>query len=904
MPNLNLIFITSICANCAARNSTFWKLQDNFDDLEIELGRLSVLTEEVMRRAEAAEKDPQMIRTKKVEVWFSKVQDVKNDVDQLRKEVSEEIDKLRPGGFRSKNHKSISYELGRKVVDKKKYVTTLTKEGDFDVVAEKIIPECVADKRALIEEYSTIVGRESMLEQVWRCLEEKDVGILGLYGMGGVGKTTLLKQIKNKLLDTGNDHVKVIWVGVPDHEDPQLEGIQEQIKKEIGLFDEMCIVDLGEEEIKSSYDNKWENENVEERASEIFNILSQTKFVLLLDDVWKMIDLKQVGVPFPPNPESGSKIVFTTRSLEVCSLMEADAEFKVECLPYEEAWALFRTSVGDEALDSQTEVGGVAKAIVKECHGLPLALVTVGRAMACKQTPEEWRNELQGLKTSTSSFSGSGAKLKSDDVYFTLKLSYDRLENDMFKSCLVYCSLFPSGYKISKRDLIDYWIGEGLLMDRPGSQNQGYNIIDHLLDTCLLEEEEVHYVKIHGLIIEMILRITRESEEEEERRNFFVRTDAGLIEAPEIENWEDVRRVSLMENQIKNLDKFPPCPCLETLFLNRNRLEKIDGVAFGYMSSLKVLNLSDNFFLMELPSVISKLVRLQQLDLSKTGIKELPKTLMKLVNLKCLNLEHTYRLCRVPRHMISKFSKLQVLRLLNCGSSTDQPTEDNVLYNHGEFLVEELLCLKHLNMLSIALKSFQAVQKYLSSHKLQLCTQSLELQSLQDPIKSLKLPLGYLNHLKTLCISDCVALKELKIDFGREVENIRESRSFPFLDEVIIEYCSNMQDLTWLILAPNLKRLRITECVHMEQVINVVKLSEFPEMMANLVPFSKLKFLKLDTLPNLRSIYWNALPFPDLKTKEIQGCEQLQMFDKMKETVEERQWNPFLDPSPSSISLL
>ncbi|KAI9157692.1 hypothetical protein LWI28_026387 [Acer negundo] len=790
--------------------------------------------------------------------------------------------------------------LEDKLEDKLRYVISLKSKGDFEAVAEMIRPKRQSDIRVLIE--------GSTVDKVWRCIQfEENVRIVGLYGMGGVGKTCVLKEIEKKLLDKPNYSSKVIWVEVS--KDLENGRIQDQIRKQIGLSDET-----------------WNIESPERKASDIFKILSQDKFVLLMDDIWEMIDFHRVGVPFPPNTSNGSKIVFTTRSLEICSLMEADKQFKVGSLANAEAWELFRSMVGDATLESQPEVREVARAMVEECHGLPLALITIGKAMSNeKPSEDEWRNKLQALQRWTSPFSGLDAELRKD-VYYSLKLSYDNLQKDIFKSCLLSCCVFPCDYKISKKELIDYWIGEGLLIGRLGAQqSQGYNIIDVLLDACLLEEEDMDYVKFHRLILEMILWITNEVEKEKEKGNSFVCTDAGLTEAPEIENREDVTRVSVMKNQIKKLGKFPSCPRLQTLFLNSNQLEKIDDNIFGSMDHLKVLNLSSNFSLNCLPSGISALVSLQHLDLSRTSIKELPKVLMALVNLRCLNLECTYQLRMIPRQMICNFSKLQVLRLLKCGSSTQ--AEDSVLYDDGEFLMEELICLKNLIMLSICMTSFQAFQKYWSSHKLQSCTQSLELQSLQHPKSSHKLQSGtqslelqslqhpksfqvevaYLNNLRTLCISKFKNLEELKIEFGGDVQNIRESRCFPFLEEVDIENCSKLRELTWLILAPNLKRLRISNCIEMEAIINVGKLNEFPETMANLIPLSKLKYLRLDNLPNLRNIYWNALPFRDLIKREIVGCGKLQMppheLNKMKESENVHQpiiKKASLDPSSSS----
>lgn len=230
------------------------------------------------------------------------------EVGELITDSTQEIQKLCLGGYFSRNCKS-SYKFGKKVAKKLHLVATLMGEGAFEVVAEKV-PQPAVDERPV---EPTIVGLNSTLEKVWRCLGEERVGIIGLYGMGGVGKTTLLAQINNKFLDTPNDFDVVIWVVVS--KDMQLERIQEKIGERIGFL---------------------ENRNLEEKSSGIFRILSKKKFLLLLDDVWERIDLTKVGIPFP-SPKNASKVVFTTLLVDVCSLMGAQKMFKVECLGDKEA---------------------------------------------------------------------------------------------------------------------------------------------------------------------------------------------------------------------------------------------------------------------------------------------------------------------------------------------------------------------------------------------------------------------------------------------------------------------------------------------------------------------------------------------------------------------------------------
>ena len=71
-------------------------------------------------------------------------------------------------------------------------------DGNFDVVAYPL-PRALVDEMPV--EKNMTAGLDSTLEVVWHCIEDGGVGIIGLYGIGGVGKTTLLKKINNKFLN-------------------------------------------------------------------------------------------------------------------------------------------------------------------------------------------------------------------------------------------------------------------------------------------------------------------------------------------------------------------------------------------------------------------------------------------------------------------------------------------------------------------------------------------------------------------------------------------------------------------------------------------------------------------------------------------------------------------------------
>ncbi|KAI8027487.1 putative disease resistance protein [Camellia lanceoleosa] len=108
------------------------------------------------------------------------------------------------------------------------------------------------------------------------------------------------------------------------------------------------------------------------RASRLHETLSQKKrYVLILDNLWEAFPLNEVGIP-KPTRENGCKLVLTTRSLEVCRMMDCRA-VKVELLTEEEALNLFLSIVDVHQITP--EVQGIATKVAKECACLPLQLL-------------------------------------------------------------------------------------------------------------------------------------------------------------------------------------------------------------------------------------------------------------------------------------------------------------------------------------------------------------------------------------------------------------------------------------------------------------------------------------------------------------------------------------------------
>ncbi|XVF11348.1 hypothetical protein REPUB_Repub08aG0019900 [Reevesia pubescens] len=855
------------CWDCVAGQAQFvCKLKENVEALKIALAELKDLSNDVIRRVKIDEDRHQLKRLDQVQGWLSRTETLINGADDLITESPQQIKKLCIGGCCSMSPKS-NLKFGKQITKMVQDVVDHRSKGVFDRVAEEV-PTTLVTERPI----EHTVGLESTFNDAWSSIEAENVGIIGLYGMGGVGKTTLMTKINNKLCEAPERFYVVLWIVVS--KGFYIGKVQDDIARRVGITD-----------------GAWNDKTFDEKAQGIFRVLKDKKFVLLLDDIWERVDLVKVGIP-PPTQENGSKVVFTTRSIKVCGQIGAHKIHKVQCLPEEKAWELFQEKVGDvQTLDSSPRILQLAREVAKECKGLPLALITIARAMAFKSTVEEWTYALEVLRRSSISvFEDMG-----EEVYPLLKFSYDSLPNDLFRKCLLYCSLFSEDHLISKDKLIDFWIGEGFL-DGHGNtslaRNQGHTIIGSLIQACLLEEAydpgTLDWgIKMHDVIRDMSLWIACKCEEEKWR--FFVQARYQLSEAPEVGNWGSIHRMSLMENGIENLVEAPNCPHLQTLFLNKNKLKVINNEFFQFMCGLRVLDLSSNRDLEELPVGISKLVSLESLDLSFTRIRRLPLELKPLEKLKCLRLVSPYPYKSqiiIPRQLISAFSKLQVLRIRSCHYSSGQEVEDS-----DEWLVEELKCLKRLDVLTVTITSAVALDRFMSTERLCSCTEEIELKKFEDSKRLNVLSLAKnMKSLNSLLLDNCESLEEVKMEWAGEEEGrmikaepeshiqtsvIATQHCFQSLRNLVIQQCSKLRDITWLILAPNLSVIDVEFCHKMEEIINERELSQVAEVVETSTLFAKLETLCLRFLPELKSIYWDALPLSCLKTIIVEECPKL-----------------------------
>lgn len=221
----------------------------------------------------------------------------------------------------------------------------------------------------------------SSFEKVRYFIEDKDARstLLGFWGMRGMGKTYLLRLVRD--FYTRNhpcfDHVLFVGAGTGC--------VMNNVQNAIAINLNMDLAMMSSSDELS-------------RAMHIFAYLEHKSYLFLLDDIREPLNWWAIGLPIFTRRQQ--KIILATRSQAACTLMVGQARNTIEVRRLEEddAWKLFRAKVGLGIIDDHPQVRHLAEQMVSLCEGLPLALCSLGRAMSSKRDPREWRTAYSQLR--------------------------------------------------------------------------------------------------------------------------------------------------------------------------------------------------------------------------------------------------------------------------------------------------------------------------------------------------------------------------------------------------------------------------------------------------------------------------------------------------------------------------
>ncbi|XP_031262480.1 probable disease resistance protein At1g61310 [Pistacia vera] len=284
-----------------------YNYRSNFEKMKKEVTKLKDARDEVKDKVDAAVKNVEKIKHS-VKDWQENVNSTIDEAEKLirKKETS----------YRCFNLMT-SYKNGRKASKQVEALSELLK--DKATFGEVSLPTIIEDRRLINNDYKAFESRNAILNDVLTALNDDERKTIGIYGMGGIGKTTLVKEIgnqakKKQLFD------EVVLVEVPQN--PSTERIQEEVAQQLGL--------------------KFDTET--EKASKLYARLNnkEKKILIILDNLWEAIDLKTIGIP-DGDDNGRCKLLLTTRERDVLLNMGSRI-FQIDNLSEEESWRLFKST--------------------------------------------------------------------------------------------------------------------------------------------------------------------------------------------------------------------------------------------------------------------------------------------------------------------------------------------------------------------------------------------------------------------------------------------------------------------------------------------------------------------------------------------------------------------------------
>ncbi|RZC01706.1 uncharacterized protein LOC114418379 [Glycine soja] len=854
------------------------RCRQNVDELLTSFESLELEKESIDRRCDQAQNNLQNIEAK-VKEWSRKVDEFKTELEKFRNDEGHTKTGLSNVLFLFPYFWN-RHRLGRQAKKMAEIVKNLIDESaKFNDVS--YTDNLTSNDFTLSNPgYMGFASRHSTVEKIIAKLEDSSVRMIGLHGSGGMGKTTLIKAIAKKAMEKKLFNVVAISEITAN---PNPQKIQEDIASALRL--------------------RLEGEGENSRAHRLMTRLKQEKenTLIILDDLWDRLDLNKLGIPLDGDVDDndlntktsnakqgpkeatkekslgdymGCKILLTSRDKNVLTdKMEVKSTFYVEELDDDDALRLFRKEARIQGEMSQWK----QEIVKKYCAGLPMAIVTVGRALR-EKSDSEWEKlknqDLVGVQNS---------------MEISVKMSYDRLENEELKSIFFLCA--QMGHQPLIMDLVKYCFGLGILKgvySLGEARGRISTSIQQLKNSGLVLDgsSSIHF-NMHDLVRDAALSIAQKEQ------NVFTLRDGKLDDWPELERCTSI---SICNSDI--IDELPEeinCPQLKFFQIDSDPSSlKIPDSFFKGMKKLKVLMLT-GIQLSSLPSsieslsdlrllclerctldhnlsIIGKLKKLRILSFSGSRIENLPGELKDLDKLQLLDISNCSVVKRIPPKFMSRLTSLEELYVRKSFIEVSVEGERN--HCQISFLSE----LKHLHQLHVVDLSIP-------------CAQFFPKELFFDKLNDYKIEIG---NFKTLSVGDFrmpnkyEKFKSLALELKDDTDNIHSQKGikllFKTVENLLLGELNGVQDvINELNLDgfPHLKHLSIINNPSIKYIINSKDLF-YPQDV-----FPKLESLCLYELRKIEMIYFSSgtemicfSPFTDcsftkLKTIKVEKCDQL-----------------------------
>ncbi|XP_074338646.1 disease resistance protein Roq1-like isoform X2 [Apium graveolens] len=674
------------------------------------------------------------------------------------------------------------------------------------------------------------VGIVSRLGEITQLLSlgNNEIRKIGIYGMGGIGKTTIAKALFNENFRHFEGSCFLANVREASEGHDGIVHLQEQLLSEILIVDNVRV------------------QNEDRGVSLLMERLCSKKVLIVLDDLNNRRQFDYLAGQWNQFAE-GSRIVITTRDAGLLEQIEVDKRYSVEKLDRCESLELFSRHAFKKPIPPEDYME-LSEGIAYQAGGLPLALVVLGSYLF-KRSMGEWRRSLSQLQ-----------QIPRNDIQKKLLISYHALGIGNLQAVFLDIACFFIG---NDRDMTV------TILNSCGFDSN--NDITILMERCLLSVNEKNELRMHDLLRDMGRDIAHNN----------------LPKEP----WKHSRLWSC-QDIFNVLDGNKGKKCIECIIPSGGVLQEDLCIRYrtrwGYKLSFKTstfeklhklrllsinkVNLSGSFTgifeelrwlswqacpLDCLPTDFCP-KNLVFLDLQQSRFKILWNGPKSMENLKILNISNCKFLTITP-----DFSGLPCLEDLTLRGCLDLVEVDPSIGNLVSLVKLNLMgCLK-LKCLPGSICNLTALE-HLDLNRCLILEglpsglgnmKSLMLLSAENTaLKSLPKSIGHLSELSKLLLHNCKKLRNLP-------RNICNLRALECLD---VNYCSNLNEL------PN--NIGNMESLGMLGAAGT-KITSLPESIGHL---SKLTNLLLHSCKKLRYLPASICNLRSMEILDLNNCSNLE----------------------------
>ncbi|KAL0337871.1 UNVERIFIED_CONTAM: Disease resistance protein [Sesamum calycinum] len=729
-------------------------------------------------------------------------------------------------------------------------------------------------------------SRRLMEENIISALKDENINTIGICGVGGIGKTRMARRIGEKV-KSEKLFKFVVMVRIGPIYDP--ERIAYEVSDYLGVK-----VEVGN--FKATVNKLWCRLLVEERI------------LIILDDVWKALDLEKVGIPLHKHKGS-CKILITSRLEKVCLAMGANAIFAVQGLTEEEAWSLLRERVG-VSIDS-SDIYPLARSVAQKCRGLPITLNALGSCLKysskfCLGSVVEnnlnqtlsYASKLLPETDAWGSLFGEGIETNINLIHkmslnVSLPLKRGQIKSNPLKSLIPLVAKVPlSNYRINQHGAVTTTNIHDLLRVLP-------------LKLAASDLKDTHFQLLFQIKILKHLQVFGAA-------NWEAKHDTGLVHgmdsaleslvALDLSN-TDIRVLPGKMRKLVNLKLLVLTNCHNLQYIEPGLISSFDCLEELYMlgsfsgwevekEGKRVGNASINELEL-LPNLTALQIQIQDQNIIAQNSKIWSRSTVYVIStpeeLKC-RFQESSHLSFPAVHLDDYYGEFLGAMDFYLPSLTPlvdwlcvmlRSTESLRLAGVGsknavdELIPEGFKLLKKLEICNCSIMEYlvNGADQVLQTNGLFPVLESLCLQDLplfmevfhgQFPVAMF----GKLRNLKLLKLPSLVHV----------FRNPTQSISVSNLRSVHIAHCRKLQSLFSLSTAQGLvqlEELKIENCEIMEEIFS----EERPEdgnISCNKIEFAKLNYIELDTLPNLTGFGKSVrIDFPQLRELCIQSLRKL-----------------------------